>query len=68
VRDDGTGRTSTNPIYYLRDNDGTLIADRATHGSPVCYYILDGQGSVIGMTDQNGQLVRSYKYDPFGGN
>jgi RHS repeat-associated protein len=35
-------------------------------GSTVSYYHLDQLGSVRGVTDSSGALVRSYTYDPYG--
>jgi RHS repeat-associated protein len=51
--------------FYLRDNEGKLIARRPKSGSGY-YYLFDGQGSVVGLTDSQGQLVRSYSYDAWG--
>ncbi|MYW00178.1 RHS repeat-associated core domain-containing protein, partial [Streptomyces sp. SID3343] len=30
------------------------------------YYLTDAQGSVIAMTDKNGNKVNAYAYDPYG--
>jgi len=30
------------------------------------YYIFDGLGSVVGLTNSSGALVNTYQYDPFG--
>jgi len=35
-------------------------------GSGKYYYLVDGLGSVTGLTDSNGNLVATYKYDAFG--
>jgi RHS repeat-associated protein len=51
--------------FYLRDNEGKLIARRPKSG-PGYYYLFDGQGSVAGLTDSQGQVVRSYSYDAWG--
>jgi RHS repeat-associated protein len=60
VRTDANG-----PVYFVRDDGGTLVAARPSTGGEY-YYLFDGLGSVVGLTDSNGNLVRSYSYDPYG--
>jgi len=50
---------------WTRDPGGTLISQRAS-GGVRHYYLADGLGSVVGLTDSTGALSRSYKYDPYG--
>jgi len=50
--------------YYTRDNGGALLDERTPNGT--YYYIHDALGSVIGLTDQNGNLANTYHYDPYG--
>jgi YD repeat-containing protein len=50
---------------WTRDPNGTLISQRAS-GGVHHYYLADGLGSVVGLTDSVGALTRSYKYDPYG--
>ncbi|HEX2161973.1 MAG TPA: RHS repeat-associated core domain-containing protein [Thermoleophilaceae bacterium] len=50
---------------WTRDPDGTLISQRAS-GGVRHYYLSDGLGSIVGLTDSTGALTRSYKYDPYG--
>jgi RHS repeat-associated protein len=50
---------------WTRDPDGTLISQRAS-GGVHHYYLSEGLGSVVGLTDSTGALTRSYKYDPYG--
>ncbi|XP_020894786.1 uncharacterized protein LOC110233799 [Exaiptasia diaphana] len=37
-----------------------------TKNGSALYYELDGEGSVIGLIDENGDIVNSYHYDPYG--
>jgi len=57
----------TNPIARYIQNPNVLdepISIRTSTGT--YYYLFDGLGSVTGLTDSNGNLVSSYKYDAFG--
>jgi RHS repeat-associated protein len=58
-----TSATTTNE--YIRCSCGMLNSER-TSASKVSYYLFDGLGSIIGMTDSTGALVASYGYDSFG--
>jgi RHS repeat-associated protein len=49
--------------YFTRDPDGTLLTLR---NSASFYYLTDGLGSVVALTDASGAVVNSYAYDPFG--
>ncbi len=49
----------------VRDPQGTLVGLRGSSGA-MSYYQLDGQGSVIGLTDPAGTRVAEYTYDPYG--
>jgi len=51
-------------IYYVSDPSGRLLA--LTDGTTVYYYGLDGHGSVANLTDKNGAVVNTYRYDPYG--
>ena len=51
-------------LYYVRDPSGRLLA--LTDGGTVYYYGLDGHGSVANLTDKNGNVVNTYRYDPYG--
>jgi RHS repeat-associated protein len=48
---------------YTRDPDGALVGIRGTSRS---YYLFDGLGSVVAVTNANGGVTNSYTYDPFG--
>jgi RHS repeat-associated protein len=50
---------------WTRDPGGTLISQRQS-GGVRHYYLADGQGSVVGLTDSSGAVTRTYKYDPYG--
>jgi RHS repeat-associated protein len=56
------GKSSS--TFYTRDNLGTLVSERAPAGS--YYYLFDGLGSVVGLTDASGNQVASYSYEPYG--
>jgi YD repeat-containing protein len=49
--------------YYVRDNSGQLVDEHLSSG--VYYYLFDGLGSVVGLTDSSGKLVQTYQYDPY---
>ncbi len=51
-------------ISYVRDPGGRLLA--LTDGSMIYYYGLDGHGSVVNLTDVSGNVVNTYRYDPYG--
>ena len=42
-----------------------LNSERTSAGN-VYYYLFDGLGSIVGMTDSSGALVATYGYDAFG--
>jgi RHS repeat-associated protein len=57
---------SSGTTYYTRCNcaKGTLVDERTPSGT--YYYLFDGLGSIVGLTDSNGTLVSTYQYDPYG--
>ena len=61
---DGTGTTS-----FTRDNTGLLVGERLPGGSRF-YYLYDGHGNVVGLTDSSGAVVSrllkigQHLYDP----
>src|SRR5579885_2498371 len=57
--------TSGNTTYYTRCSCGMLLNERLPGGGKY-YYLFDGQGSVVGLTDSNGNEVNAYDYDPYG--
>jgi RHS repeat-associated protein len=65
----GLGREQTGSATtdYTRDDEGLLLALRTGPTSTSTYYpLFDGLGSVVAVTDSNGDLAASYRYEPFG--
>jgi RHS repeat-associated protein len=60
-RTDSTGQA----VYFTRSETGSLIGARPA-SSGKYYYLGDGVGSVAALTNASGQIVRHYKYDPYG--
>src|SRR5579884_1117106 len=58
--------TSGNTTYYTRCSCGMLLNERLPNNGGKYYYLFDGQGSVVGLTDSNGNEVNAYDYDPYG--
>jgi len=58
--------SSKRTTYYTRDNRGNLVDERTPSGT--LYYLFDGLGSIVGLTDSGGNLVGNerYQYDPYG--
>ena len=50
-------------ISLTRDPNGQLVDQR---GASNYYPLLDGQGSIIALTDSSGHLANTYAYDPNG--
>ena len=50
--------------HYVRCSCGLLNHERAPNGNKYDY-LFDGLGSVVGMTDSNGNEVNRYDYDPY---
>ncbi|HEX2273999.1 MAG TPA: RHS repeat-associated core domain-containing protein [Acidimicrobiales bacterium] len=57
----GLGSSNT---YYTRDDRGNLVSQRLPSGT--YYYLFDGLGSVVALTDVNGGVANRYLYDPYG--
>jgi len=58
---------------WTRDDGGVLVGQRSpdTGADPDLdpdrhYYLFDGLGSVVALTDQAGNVVNRYRYDPYG--
>ena len=66
---DGTGMgsivTSAGTTYVTNGPNGQLISERVP-GRGTYYYLFDGLGSVVGVTDSSGNVVNRYSYDPYG--
>ncbi len=52
--------------YCIHNHCSQLIDERTSTGT--YYYLFDGLGSVVGLTDSTGALVgnETYQYDPYG--
>ncbi|GCE25991.1 type IV secretion protein Rhs [Dictyobacter alpinus] len=61
-----TEKVAGNTTEYVRCSCGMLNSERTSAGK-VYYYLFDGLGSIVGMTDSAGNMAASYDYDPFGG-
>jgi RHS repeat-associated protein len=53
------------PTEFVRCSCGLLNNERTPDGKKY-YYLFDGLGSIVGMTDSTGSEVNAYGYDPFG--
>jgi RHS repeat-associated protein len=51
--------------HYVRCSCGLLNDERTPDGKKY-YYLFDGLGSIVGMTDSTGSEVNRYDYDPYG--
>jgi hypothetical protein len=51
--------------YFTRASDGTLVSQRPSSGGTY-YYLTDGEGSVVALTDSSGTMVDQYTYEPTG--
>jgi RHS repeat-associated protein len=60
----GSETTGANTSYYRREPGGKLVSEKISTGR--YYYLYDNVGSVIGLTDQSGTQVNTYKYEPYG--
>ncbi len=58
--------TNSATTFFTRESNGRLVSERTSSGT--FYYLFDGLGSVVGLTDSNGNLVGNerYVYDPYG--
>lgn len=60
----GAATTGGATTYFTNGPDGELISERLSSGT--YYYLFDGLGSVVALTDANGNIVNAYSYDPYG--
>lgn len=63
----GLSRTSTtgDTIYLTRDLTGQIIDQRGS-SSGIYYPLIDGEDTIVGLTNSAGQLANTYTYDPNG--
>lgn len=59
----GNQTTAGATTYFTRTPSGQLVSMRT--GSGTYYYLFDGLGSVVGLTDASGNLVARYHYAPY---
>lgn len=57
-------KTGTSTTYYIRDDQGQLVAKRS--GTATWYYLFDGLGNTVALVDGTGTVTNSYRYDPYG--
>jgi RHS repeat-associated protein len=50
--------------FFTRDEDGTILGER--RDNQTYYFLTDGLGSVVAATDASGNVVRTFKYTPYG--
>lgn len=50
---------------FIRDNRGGLVSASPSAGS-YDFYLFDGEGSVVALTDAQGNVANRYAYDPYG--
>ncbi len=58
-------QTSSGTTAYVRCSCGLLNDERTPDGKKY-YYLFDGLGSIVAMTDGTGKEVNAYDYDPYG--
>ena len=57
--------SSGGTTYYTRCSCGLLNSEQTPDGKRY-YYLFDGLGSIVGLTDSTGSEVNAYDYDPYG--
>ena len=50
--------------YYTRLPNGEILSQRTPAGTH--YYLTDGLGTIVALTDTNGTIAGRYTYDPYG--
>jgi YD repeat-containing protein len=59
-----TSTTAGTTLYFTRDPNGSL--NSLLDGTSRYYYLYDGTGDVIGVTNSTGTVEVTYSYDPYG--
>lgn len=59
------GSNSSYTHAFARDNRGALVSRDAGSGE-YDFYLFDGLGSVVALTDSDGNVLNRYAYDPYG--
>ncbi len=57
--------TASGTTHFVRCSCGLLNNERTPDGKKY-YYLFDGLGTIVGMTDSTGSDVNRYVYDPYG--
>lgn len=63
-RNNGLGLSGQGTTNWTRDENGSLISQRASAAKH--YYLTDALGSVTALTDSSGNVAQTYKTDAFG--
>ena len=58
--------TSGESVHIRYDSEGTPVHVKYSKTNEEYYYMLNGQGDVVGLVDGNGKLVVEYSYDAWG--
>ena len=58
-------KSASGTTEYVRCSCGLLNSLHTPDGKKY-YYLFDGEGSIVGVTDSSGNDVNRYDYDPFG--
>ncbi len=55
-------------LYFRYDSDGSVIGFRYTSGNVDAeyFYLLNQEGDVLGILDENGKVIVEYEYDAWG--
>ena len=56
----------TDTYVYQRDGSPLELLRQVGAATTPYWYVLDGQGNVVALTDQGGNVVDSYRYDQWG--
>jgi RHS repeat-associated protein len=59
-------KNSSGSTYYTRCTCGLLVDERLPGSGGKDYYLFDGLGSIVGLTNSSGSEVNAYDYDPYG--
>jgi hypothetical protein len=54
------GTSQPHSTWWVRDPDGTLISQLERGSDEAHYYVFDGLGSVVALTDSNRNLAARY--------
>ena len=66
IEQDNSGVTTAKYVRGLGYGGGIGGIISTTRNQAIRYYLYDGRGDVVGLTDPQGILVQSYQYDAYG--